>query len=122
MEKIKTPEPEAIKPVESESATVVVNEHTEEAEKKPMPTEPDGKPTETGEMPDLVIEENGKFSVQSSSDEKLCDEDENEDTEEATKLDTEPAPPSVASTSLWDMSNTDDYKVSVFFSGYYQPT
>ena len=73
-------------------------------------------------MPDLVIEENGKFSVQSSSDEKLCDEDEKEDTEEATQLDTEPAPPSVASTSLWDMSNTDDYKVSVFFSGYHQPT
>ena len=65
-------------------------------------------------MPDLVVEENGKFSVQSSSDEKLHDEDDKEE-EEATQMDTEPAPPSVASTSLWSMTqtNTDDYKVSL---------
>ena len=77
--------------------------------------------------PDLVVEENGKFSVQSSSEEKI--EDEDQPAEETTVAETTVEPTSQNETevtsrstssmgqSSWSVtqSNTDDYKVSLFF-------
>ena len=77
--------------------------------------------------PDLVVEENGKFSVQSSSEEKIEDKEQPaemttvaETTEEpTTQNETEITSRSTSSMgqSSWSVtqSNTDDYKVSLFF-------
>ena len=82
-------------------------------------------PAETA-VPDLVVEENGKFSVQSSSEEKIEDEEQPaeettvaETTVEATtQNETEVTTRSTSSMgqSTWSVtqSNTDDYKVSLF--------
>ena len=82
-------------------------------------------PAETA-APDLVVEENGKFSVQSSSEEKI--EDEEQPAEETTVAESTVEPPTQNETevttrstssmgqSTWSVtqSNTDDYKVSLF--------